>query len=205
VTATITKPELPPKKATPSPFEINFGGTTAGFLVPDIGPATTSEHGGKARNASVASCDVDRPHISYAVRSLSPSSHLQYGTADYLPGLYGTSWFGTVNGQLVSLTHVTVLRDGGMPVSPPQLLVYRDWSPKKGNKARATFTRQPEVNVYRGRKGLLYRVFASGAGNLRCIDVLIAPDGGAIAPSSQLYYHYTGELRRANYPARVAR
>lgn len=116
---------------------------------------------------AISTCDLDRPRVSGMVKSLKDGK--SYSTSDYLPGVYDSSWAGTVNGHLVALTHVAVLRDGGVPAGQPNLLIYQDYNSK--NKKAPIYNNLANVNTYQGDKALLYRVFV--AGPVQCLDIVI--------------------------------
>jgi hypothetical protein len=153
----------------------------------------------------LASCEDDKPRIAYAVKALKTGSPLPFPTSDYMRGLYGTAWSDTVNGQLVGLTGVAVLRDGGTPAAKPDLLVFRNYAAKPDPSRSPELQERPDVNVYRGGKALLYRVFVRNAANIRCLDIVLPPAGGFSAPSSQLYYRLHGELYVADFAPKIAR
>jgi hypothetical protein len=154
----------------------DFGGvpTNAKVAALDIGPLVTPAAGfnvispAQASDSPVArSCEFDKPRIANGVKSFKDNKEI--ATADYMPGLYGTSWSDDVNGNLVALTRVAVLRDGGAPAGKPQLLVYKNYKP--GSNAKPDYTVSPEVNTYKGQKALLYRVFVGGP--INCLDIVI--------------------------------
>lgn len=128
-----------------------------------------------------ASCLQDRPRIANGVKSLK--SEKEYSTGEFLPGLYGTSWTDKLNGHLVAITNVNVLRDDGVPASKPKLLIYENY---QSSKQKPNFTYSPDVNVYRGEKGVLYRIFAKD--QISCIDMVI-PYKSNQAVDSKLYYN----------------
>lgn len=122
-------------------------------------------------------------------------------TADYLPGVYNSSWSGTVNGHLVALTNVAVLRDGGAPARKPNLLIYRDYD---GNqKVVANYRGTPEANAYQGDKALLFRVFSEGP--VRCMDVVIPNSNPRSAPDSNLIYTRKEEFYQAGFSPSLAK
>lgn len=186
---------------------LDFGGVPVGTKIAavDIGRVATPSSGmsvissAQADEPIAGTCLQDRPRISHGVKSLK--SGQDYAIDDYMPGLYGTSWADTVNGNLVALTHVTVLRDGGLPATRPTLLVYRDYDAK--SKAKPSITETPDVNVYRGEKAVLYRVFASAA-PMRCLDVVIPYEQRA-ASGSSLYYDRTQTLYVASFNPKLAK
>lgn len=193
--------------APPRVPTIDFGGMAVGTKVAhvDIGRIPTSSgfsviSTAQADEPMAGSCLQDRPRISHGVKSLK--SGQEYGIDDYMPGLYGTSWVDIVNGNLVALTHVTVLRDGGLPATRPTLLVYRDYDPKA--KTKPSITETPEVNVYRGDKAVLYRVFSSSA-PVRCVDVVIPNEQRTEARGSNLYYDRAQTLYVASFNPKLAK
>lgn len=139
------------------------------------------------------SCEYDKPRIANGVKSFKDNKEI--ATADYMPGLYGTSWTDNVNGHLVALTRVAVLRDGGAPAGKPQLLVYKNYTP--GSKAKPDYSIAPEVNTYKGQKALLYRVFVGGP--INCLDIVIPNSDPNSSKESWLYYDSDGKPLRASF------
>jgi hypothetical protein len=121
--------------------------------------------------------------------------------AEYMPGLYSTSWMDTVNGNLVGLSNVAVLRDGGSPAMQPNLYIYRAYKPNSG--AKPDFAATPEVNVYRGDKALLYRVFVDGP--VKCMDLLFPYENTGEAKNASLFYDRERDLYVATFKPRLAR
>lgn len=148
-----------------------------------------------------SSCTKDRPRISNGVKSLRNDKEI-HTTDEFMPGLYGTSWVGTVNNHLVALTNVAVLRDGAAPAGRPTMLVYRDYDPEQKRKADVMET--PEVNAYRGDKALLYRVFPAG-GTVRCMDIVIPNAAPTSATGSWIYQEKGGKIFTAAYSAKLAK
>lgn len=208
----------PIKVSAPSRNEFDFGGNPATGIPPKLNIGTiTYNHGftlaslnpiksAQASDEDViasASCLFDRPRVANAVKSLRDDKTIK--TSDYLPGLNDTAWVGAVNGQTVALTHVAVLRDGVTLARNPDMLVYRNFDsaqPSQRNR-KADFKGTPDVNVYRGDKAVLYRIFS--AGSIRCMDVVIPNTNPAAAPDSWLYYQKNQQTYRAVYSAHLAR
>jgi outer membrane protein OmpA-like peptidoglycan-associated protein len=189
-----------------TPYTLDFGGQRV--AVPpsnvDIGKLVTSTTfsiigEAHADESPIANCTLDRPRISHGVKSLKDNK--EYSTADYLPGVYDSSWAAKVNGHLVALTNVAVLRDGGSPAHKPKLLVYSNYS----GDASATpiHSGLPEVNAYQGDKALLYRVFNSGP--IRCMDIVIPNTNPREAPASALFYERSNTLYTAALNLRLAK
>ncbi|QUN28421.1 OmpA family protein [Cupriavidus sp. KK10] len=183
---------------------IDFGGTPSGrsVMVPDLGkldrPTGFALISSAVADTPLARCDQDRPREARAVKSLSDDK--AYRTADYMPGLYNTIWTDTVNGHLVALKGVAVLRDGGAPARSPEVLVYRDYH-DAGQVA--DLRTEAQVNTYRGDKGLLYRVFVNKA-PLQCLDIVIPHATPDQARGSWLRYDKDGNSYSAAFSPRMA-
>ncbi len=216
--ANTARPVLPKGKgdATPTapttsatnvgPLDFNFGGQRATTALNniDIGNLVRSKtflfiSQAHADESPIGSCTQDRPRIAHGVKSLKDDK--EYSTSDYLPGVYNSSWTDKVNGHLIALTNVAVLRDGGSPARNPKLLVFRDY--KGDSTATPNYSGAPEVNTYQGDKALLYRVFNSGP--IRCMDIVIPNDKPREAPHSALYYLYANELYAVAFDPKLAR
>ncbi|CUI37727.1 Outer membrane protein ArfA [Achromobacter xylosoxidans] len=195
----VASPDPSATDATPSAHastaaqDIDFGGTPVhgNYVQVSIGKLSTQKStfsllstAHAAEPSIVGSCADDRPRISKGVKSLKNDREAKFSTNDYLPGVYDSSWAGLVNGHLVALTHVAVLRDGGSPARRPELLVYTNYSGDK--KAEPTLRSKPEVNAYQGSDALLYRVFVGDS--LQCMDIVIPNKDPRHAPDSNLVY-----------------
>jgi outer membrane protein OmpA-like peptidoglycan-associated protein len=195
--------------STQSPY--NYGGqplnsentqVDLGLSVKDAGFSLFSQ--AYAEDAVVLnSCERDRPRAIGSIKSLG--SEKTYATTDYLPGLYNTSWHDTLNGNLVMLNHVGVLRSSASPSNLPELKIYANYNPANSKTAKADVKHSPSVTTYRGTKGVLYRVFADGAGGIQCMDVLLPLQGGVQAKSGQLLYSNQGQLYVADYKPKMIR
>jgi outer membrane protein OmpA-like peptidoglycan-associated protein len=154
----------------------------------------------KASNlGQISSCRFDRPRDVGAVKSLKDG--VSYATSDYLPGVYNSSWAGQVNGHLVALTHVAVLRDGNMLARKPDLLIYTDY---KGNSnTKSNYSSSPDVNVYKGDKAMLYRVFDTGP--VRCMDIVIPNESPKEAVDSKIYYNKSNSLYSTSFNPKLAK
>ncbi|MGP1716195.1 MAG: OmpA family protein [Methylophilus sp.] len=148
---------------------------------------------------AISTCNLDRPRVSGTVKSLKDGK--SYSTSDYLPGVYDSSWAGEVNGHLVALTHVAVLRDGGVPAGQPNLLIYQDYNPK--SKKTPIYNSPANVNTYQGDKALLYRVFV--AGPVQCIDIVIPNANPREAPNSSVVYKKNNEFYSSEFNPKLAK
>jgi len=187
-------------KAGTSP-RFDFGGMPSGTKVSmlDIGSLAPSAgfnliSSAQADDSPLAhSCEYDKPRIANGVKSFKDNKEIV--TADYMPGLYGTSWTDSVNGNLVALTRVAVLRDGGAPAGRPRLLIYKGYKP--GSNVKPDYSVSPEVNAYKGQKALLYRVFVGGP--INCLDIVIPNADPSISKGSWLYYDANGRPLKASF------
>lgn len=151
----------------------------------------------------ISSCTRDRPRYSGAVKSFKGGS--THATNEHLPGLYGRSWQDTVNGNLVILNGVTVLRDGAAPANVPELKVYTNYNPLRNRNPKPDVSMTPPVNTYRGSNGLLYRVFTRGERGMQCMDVLMPADGSPTAKVGKLIYGNDGSEFVADFKPKMIR
>lgn len=135
--------------------------------------------------ARIETCNVDRPRNTGRVRSLKDGT--VYKTSEYLPGMYGRTWYDMVGNNLVVLNKVSVLRDGATPANKPELKVYSNYRSNAKNPVPVVFSK-PEVNAYQTSNGLLYRVFANGDHGVQCIDILMPVDNVRVAKDGRLIY-----------------
>ena len=136
------------------------------------------------------SCVDDRARVSHSVKSLRTGADYKIG--EYQPGAYGTSWVGKVNGHLLSLNNVAVLREGALPATNPNVLIFKNFSEKNGAARKPDFTIVPVVNTYAGSRGTLYRVFFDKGAPLRCIDVVL-PSSGPFKVEQGFVYQDRGQ------------
>lgn len=143
-----------------------------------------------ADETPLRSCVDDRARISHSVKSLRTGA--EYKMGEYQPGAYGTSWVGRVNGHLLSLNNVAVLREGALPTSNPNVLIFKNFSEKNGAARKPDFNIVPVVNTYAGSRGTLYRVFFEKGAPLRCIDVVL-PSSGPFKAEQGFVYQDRGQ------------
>jgi hypothetical protein len=133
----------------------------------------------------IETCNVDRPRNAGLVKSLKDGS--EYKTTEYLPGLYGRTWYDMVGGNLVVLNKVAVLRDGVVPANKPELKIYSNY--KSGGKdPMPDISLTPDVNTYQTSNGIVYRVFANGTQGVQCLDVLMPLENVKSAKEGKLVY-----------------
>jgi outer membrane protein OmpA-like peptidoglycan-associated protein len=148
----------------------------------------------------VGSCATDRPRISRGVKSLGTGK--VFKTSEYLPGTATASWGGKVNGHMVGMSNVSVLRDGGQPASRPDFYIWKDHV--DGAKTPPDLKTNPEVNAYLGDKALLYRVFLA-EGPVRCLDLVIPTGAAGTAPNSNIVYEHNSALYQADFSPTIIR
>ena len=182
-------------RAPAKPPVLDFGGILLEPNTPmvNLGTQTTARTGfsflstAHASNNSpfIARCDLDRPRKIGEVKSLN--SGKTFRTIEYLNGLHGTSWAQTLNGNLVVLHKVAVLRDGTSPESP-KVNIYKNYEPSNSKNAKAFWTGSPDINVYQGEKGILYRVFLTPSAGAECLDILFPENATTEAKDGRLIY-----------------
>lgn len=118
----------------------------------------------------VGSCAQDHPRVISPIRNLATGRSLNINNS--LPHLYGDPWSGRVGKVGVDLLHVYVSRDAGSPAPPVTVELYSRKDKTGTNSPMARF-QNARVNVYRGSKYILYRVFLHGA--TQCFDLAVPP------------------------------
>lgn len=158
----------------------------AGYRI-DLGAPTThslfsiipSAHA--AAPVVVGPCWQDHPHGATVVRNLASGEPLSIRNA--MPGLYGEPWWSQQNDAAVALLHTYAPRDGGAPVPPTTVEFYS----KRPGTAQWHLTAkdlQAPVNIYRGSRFTLYRVFLSK--RAQCVDLAV-PNATAASHGYVIY------------------
>ena len=141
-------------------------------------------HASNARER-VGACTDDRPHLASAVRNLSSGRKLP--VRDDVAGFYGAPWLSEPHGNLVAILDAYVPKAAGLPVPDPRIDIYRDYA--RYHERQPTYSRLVPVNVYRGSRGTLYRMFRGGP--IQCMDLFV-PTHAASAPT-RIYYPLLGQ------------
>ncbi|WP_179290559.1 OmpA family protein [Vandammella animalimorsus] len=194
-------------RAAPGSF-IDFGGSRldrSNLKVANIGQAINQEPAifsliSKAHasgGSAIAHCTNDRYREQRGVKSLQTG---KLKTSEYMPGLYQTSWVGMVNGHLLAMNKMAVLRESALPANAPELLIYTDY--KGDKKSKAQWRGQPKVNTYHGSNGLLYRIFSDGP--IQCMDILIPNQRPTHADAVVLIYKRQGESWQSSFAMDMA-
>lgn len=139
-----------------------------------------------ANEMPMSSCEADMPRSSGEVLSMADDKPLQHhATRDYLPGYNNRVWAETVNGHLVTVSPVSILRDNAQVDRQPILQVVEHYDLNSKNKAQ---TISAVANTYEGESEVLYRVFARDAkASVSCMD-LVFSKGNAKVTEGVLFY-----------------
>ncbi|MFF7708909.1 OmpA family protein [Pseudomonas sp. NPDC007930] len=145
----------------------------------------------------VSRCDADRPRVMGEVKNLANGQALsQHGTDQYLPGYNGRVWANAVNGNLVTITPLAVLRESAQVGQQPRVQLVKGYEQNK--KAKAT-TLNAVANTFEGQDTVLYRVFIDDAqAPLSCMDVVLEKFG-AKAVDGELFYDQAGDRYVAKF------
>ncbi len=141
-------------------------------------------HAGNAPEL-VGACTDDHPHLASAVRNLSSGRILP--VRDDVAGFYGAPWLSEPHGNLVAILDAYVPKAAGLPVPDPRIDIYRDYA--RYHERQPTYSRLVPVNVYRGSRGTLYRMFLGGP--IQCMDLFV-PARAARGPT-RIYYPLLGQ------------
>lgn len=190
--AVAAKPTTTPTILATAPA-INFAGVpyspsnatiATGAMVPEKSRFSLLPSAYASDTVVANDCTQDRPRSAGAVKSLKDGA--TYKTNEHIPQLYGKTWAGNVNGNLVVINHLRVLRDGGTPANLPELKVYAQYKPESGRKPE--INEEPLVNSYLVGQGVLYRMYPRADSGLKCVDLLFATDGATTARAGKVIY-----------------
>lgn len=145
----------------------------------------------------MSDCSRDRPRVAGAVKALKNGA--TYAVAEHVPSLYGKTWTDKVNGHQVVVNKVAVLASEGSLAQIPDFKVYANYNPTVNRNQKPDVYLTPEVNIYVGEGGILYRIFAKGAAGLQCVDVLYNKTGGASAKAGKIIYANAQKLYVADF------
>ena len=183
------------------------------MVAPAIGPAPKVDFGGMPRQADarnivstikpksggfsfissahasdipIQNCSYDEPRASGEVLSLESGKPLvAHNTRDYLPGYNNRVWANTVNGHLVTISPVSILRDNAAVSRQPFLEIvegYKSGNRKSGYKLNAV------ASTFEGEDEVLYRIHIVDKNSpIRCADIVF-DKRDAKASAGQLFY-----------------
>lgn len=184
------KPSGMPNATSPL---INFGGSPytpqeaslkVSTLIPEKGNFGFLSKAYASDAVVMTDCTNDRPRAAGSVKSLRDGS--SYKTNEHMPQLFGKTWADNVNGNLVVINRLAILRDGGTPANLPELKVYAQHNPASVKKPK--ISEEPRVNSYLVGQGVLYRIFPRPEGGIKCMDLLFSTDGSTTAKGGKLVY-----------------
>ncbi len=183
---------------------VDFAGQPAAASNWAMGQAIAPKSGGFAAISSayaadipMGSCENDKPRQSGEVFNLASGKALETrNTIDYLPGYNNRVWAQLVNGHLVTITPVSILKDNASVDRQPILEVVKNYA--DGNR-KALSPVHALANTYEGESEVLYRVFAQEPNAVvSCMDVVFSK-GNAKASRGALFYPKGSEAYAAAY------
>ena len=150
-----------------------------------------------ASDMPMASCEADMPRNAGEVLSLADGTPLKrHATKDYLPGYNNRVWANTVNGHLVTVSPVSILRENAQVDRQPILQVVENYDKNTKNKAQSI---KALANTYEGESQVLYRVFATDTkASVSCMD-LVFSKGNAKVTEGALFYAAGSEAYVTSY------
>ncbi len=150
-----------------------------------------------AAQMPMSSCEADRPRNAGDVLSMVNDQPLQRrATKDYLPGYNNRVWANLVNGHLVTVSPVSILRENAKVDRQPILQLVEDYKLPTQHKPR---TMNAVANTYEGESEVLYRVFASDAqAAISCMDIVFSK-GNAQVSQGALFYAAGSDAFVASY------
>ena len=172
--------------------QIDFGGKpvssrwelTASFT-PDYSSGFGLISSAVAHEVPLASCNQDAPRVIGEVKNLAGKPIESHKTVDYLPGMNGKVWAAKVNGHVIYINPVAVLKEDGQVARQPQIAITENYD--KGQR-KITGAYPAMATTYRGKNNLLMRIFINDTkAPLQCLDVLL-PYGGSQSQQGVLYY-----------------
>jgi len=183
---------------------VDFAGRPADAYVWSMAQSITPKRSGfelissaRANDMPLASCEADMPRSSGEVLSMVDGKPMQrHATRDYLPGYNNRVWANVVNGHLVTVSPVSILRENAQVDRQPILQVVKDYSQNSRNPA---MTIKAVANTYEGESEVLYRVFSSDPkAAVSCMD-LVFSKGNAEANEGAMYYPAGAQAYMASY------
>lgn len=186
--------------------QIDFGGQPvsgqwelASSFKPDYSSGFGLISSAVANEAPLSSCSQDAPRVIGQVKNLAGKTVEAHKTADYLPGMNGKVWAAKVNGHVVYINPVAVLKDDGQLAQQPQVAITKNYD--KGQR-KITGKYQAVATTYKGKDNILMRVFIDEKeAPVQCMDILL-PYGGTQAQQGALYYEKATSDYVADYSPR---
>ncbi|MFD0949913.1 OmpA family protein [Paraperlucidibaca wandonensis] len=184
---------------------IDFAGQPAIASSWTLGQAIAPKNGGftlisKANAADIpmSSCESDKPRQGGEVFNLASGQALQTrATTDYLPGYNNRVWAQKVNGHLVLISPVSILRDDAAVGRQPFVEVVQDYA---GGNRKAQIKVKAIANTYEGEDRVLYRVFITDQqAPVSCMDVVFSKGNSQAIDGMLFYPSSNGEAYSAKF------
>lgn len=147
--------------------------------------------------AELVPCFLDGPRKVGDIQNLASGEKLDIESremATYWPGLNGNVWIDTVNGHMVAVQDLYIMRETGTPQGSPTVNVYQDVSLDQV----ADYSEKPHVEAYPGENGLLVRAYFSDTRALQCMDIVMGNTSLTSAKAGKLYYADGNNLLEQN-------
>lgn len=119
---------------------------------------------------SYFNCLHDKPRTTGKTYSLKNDKDISK-ISEYKKGMYGATWLGNIDNNLIGIYPVKVLKDGLTVEQNPNIAIYQNYI--IGTDKKADYKIKTKVNTYQGTNGTLYRVFAEdNEAPFQCIDII---------------------------------
>lgn len=184
----------PAKRPTASSqAQVDFGGKPSDQASLNIAGTIKPKSGGfavisraHADEIPVQNCLLDAPRQSGQVLSLANDKPMaSHKTYEFMRGYNNRVWANTVNGHLVTISPISILKDNAEVGKQPFLQIVDNYT--EGNR-KAKPKLSAIANTFEGENKVLYRVFTSKASApISCIDIVFEKED-AKAFDGQLFY-----------------
>ena len=111
---------------------------------------------------------------------------------EFMSGFYSKRITGDFDKNYVEIYPVYLYENGNLPKSNPVVTIYGD--DRKVQRLQTT------VNSYRGKRGILYRIFVNGKKNIQCMDLVI-PYGTKKVSYGRVYKKEDGKIVESKFIA----
>jgi len=111
---------------------------------------------------------------------------------EFMSGFYSKRITGDFGKNYVEIYPVYLYENGSLPKSNPVVTIYGD--DRKVQRLQTT------VNSYRGKKGILYRIFMNGKKSIKCMDLVI-PYGTKKVSYGRVYSKKESKIKETKFIA----
>lgn len=174
---------------------VDFAGVPSSTKAWTLGHAMTPKAGGfgliakaYASDIPMSSCVADMPRTSGDALNLATAKPLvKHETRDYWAGYNNRVWANTVNGHLVTISPVSILRDNAKVAQQPFVQIVENYN-QSDSKTHGKL--QAIANTYEGESEVLYRVFVKSADMaVSCMDVVFSKQEPKTLEGALFYDH----------------